>query len=84
MTDNSTLAPHAGLSPAAQALKKLTRIVPGFPSEGIVFEDLTPVLADPASFRAVVQDLADVVREHDAELIGGLDARGFLLGSAVA
>ena len=48
MTDNSTLATHAGLSPAAQALKKLTRIVPGFPSEGIVFEDLTPVLADPA------------------------------------
>ena len=84
MTDNSTLATHAGLSPAAQALKKLTRIVPGFPSEGIVFEDLTPVLADPASFRAVVQDLADVVWEHDAELIGGLDARGFLLGSAVA
>ncbi|MBC2681644.1 adenine phosphoribosyltransferase [Corynebacterium anserum] len=70
--------------PAAEALRKLTRIVPGFPSEGIVFEDLTPVLADPESFTAVVRDIADTCRDMNADLVGGLDARGFLLGSAVA
>ncbi|HIW95494.1 MAG TPA: adenine phosphoribosyltransferase [Candidatus Corynebacterium gallistercoris] len=75
-------APDAGS--AQQALKELTRIVPDFPQEGIVFEDLTPVLADPAAFRAVVQDLAAQCRVAAPDLIGGLDARGFLLGSAVA
>lgn len=49
-----------------------------------MFEDLTPVLADPESFRAVVKDLADNCKDLGADLIGGLDARGFLLGSAVA
>ncbi|QFQ02436.1 Adenine phosphoribosyltransferase [Corynebacterium urogenitale] len=89
-TSISTTTPQAGGSPspaqrpAAEALARLTRIVPGFPSEDIVFEDLTPALADPDSFRAVVRDLADNCRELGADLIGGLDARGFLLGSAVA
>lgn len=80
----STTTTTTAERPAAEALRKLTRIVPGFPSEGIVFEDLTPVLADPESFKAVVQDLAAKCRDLDADLIGGLDARGFLLGSAVA
>lgn len=69
---------------AAKALRRLIRIVPDFPSRGIVFEDLTPVLADPAAFKALVKDLADHCRNYDIDLIGGLDARGFLLGSAVA
>lgn len=80
----STTTTTTAERPAAEALRKLTRIVPGFPSEGIVFEDLTPVLADPESFKALVQDLAAKCRDLDADLIGGLDARGFLLGSAVA
>ena len=69
---------------AARALRRLIRIVPDFPSRGIVFEDLTPVLADPAAFKALVKDLANHCRNYDIDLIGGLDARGFLLGSAVA
>ncbi|WP_293791543.1 adenine phosphoribosyltransferase [uncultured Corynebacterium sp.] len=69
---------------AAKALRRLIRIVPDFPSRGIVFEDLTPVLADPAAFKALVKDLANHCRNYDIDLIGGLDARGFLLGSAVA
>ncbi|WP_295642087.1 adenine phosphoribosyltransferase [uncultured Corynebacterium sp.] len=69
---------------AQEALKKFTRIVPDFPKQGIVFEDLTPVLADPECYQLLVHDLADACREVGADLIGGLDARGFLLGSAVA
>ena len=84
MTDTSHPAPADHVRPAAEALQRLTRIVPDFPSEGIVFEDLTPVLADPESFRRVVTDLAEALRSLNADLVGGLDARGFLLGSAVA
>ncbi len=69
----------------AQAqLKAKTRLVPDFPKEGILFEDLTPVLADPEGFRAVVLDLARACKAMGADLVAGLDARGFLLGSAVA
>lgn len=77
-------APNPADRPVARALRENTRIVPDFPSPGIVFEDLTPVLADPESFRLIVRDLCDHVRAFGADLIGGLDARGFLLGSAVA
>ncbi|MDN8619257.1 adenine phosphoribosyltransferase [Corynebacterium kefirresidentii] len=69
---------------AAQALQDKVRLVQDFPEEGILFEDLTPVLADPEAFRTVVDGLAAACEELGAEMIGGLDARGFLLGSAVA
>lgn len=69
---------------ARQALADKVRLVPDFPEEGIIFEDLTPVLADAAAFGAVVDGLAQACEELGADLIGGLDARGFLLGSAVA
>ena len=69
---------------AREALKEKVRVVPDFPDEGVMFEDLTPVLADAAAFAAVVEGLAAACEELGAEMIGGLDARGFLLGSAVA
>ncbi|RAV32705.1 adenine phosphoribosyltransferase [Corynebacterium heidelbergense] len=79
-------SPHPTSTPgaAADALRRLTRVVPDFPQPGIVFEDLTPVLADPDAFAQVVADITAFCRSFDADLIGGLDARGFLLGSAVA
>lgn len=72
---------------ARTALAEMTRFVPDFPEEGIVFQDLTPVLADASAFRVIVSDIADWWRRTDApapEVVAGLDARGFLLGSAVA
>lgn len=69
---------------AVEALQDKIRLVPNFPAEGVLFEDLTPVLADAEAFRTVVDGLAEACEELGAELIGGLDARGFLLGSAVA
>lgn len=81
---NPEQARSAAGDDAREVLKRLTRIVPDFPQRGIVFEDLTPVLADADAFRALVLDLAAHCRQFDIDLIGGLDARGFLLGSAVA
>ena len=63
-------------------LMALTREVPDFPVPGVLFRDLTPVLADDRGFAAVTDALAEVVA--GADLIAGIDARGFLLGGAVA
>jgi hypothetical protein len=68
---------------AARALiGELTREVDDFPEPGVQFKDLTPVLADRRGLAAVTAALAEVAA--DADLIAGIDARGFLLGAAVA
>lgn len=69
---------------ARDALKDKIRQVQDFPEEGVLFEDLTPVLADPAALNIVIAEMATAGRKLGADLVGGLDARGFLLGSAVA
>ncbi len=69
---------------ARQALEDKVRLVQDFPAPGVLFEDLTPVLADAEAFATVVDGLAAACERLGAEMIGGLDARGFLLGSAVA
>ncbi|WP_199554879.1 adenine phosphoribosyltransferase [Sandaracinobacteroides hominis] len=58
------------------------RAVPDFPKPGILFRDLTPLLADGAAFRAATRALAD--RAGDFDLIAGIEARGFLFGAALA
>ncbi|MCP5025135.1 MAG: adenine phosphoribosyltransferase [Actinomycetia bacterium] len=60
------------------------RDVPDFPEPGIVFKDITPLLASPAAFRLVVDDLAAVAGNLGADLIAGVEARGFLFGAPVA
>lgn len=69
---------------ARDALAALTRYVDDFPEPGVTFVDLTPVLADADGYRAIIDDLVAVAQASGAELIAGLDARGFLLGAAVA
>ena len=56
--------------------------MPDFPEPGIQFKDLTPLLADARGLAAVTDALADVA--SGADLVAGIDARGFLLGAAVA
>lgn len=60
----------------------LVREVPDFPEPGIQFKDLTPLLADARGLAAVTEALAAVA--DGADLVAGIDARGFLLGAAVA
>jgi adenine phosphoribosyltransferase len=60
------------------------RDIPDFPKPGIVFKDITPVLAAPEALDAAVAGLAGFAREMDVELVVGAEARGFLLGPAIA
>jgi adenine phosphoribosyltransferase len=67
-----------------EALKNAVRDVPDFPIPGILFKDITPILGDPLLFRTAV-DL--FIRRHEKagiRKVACIDARGFLLGSAVA
>jgi adenine phosphoribosyltransferase len=66
----------------AAVIDALTRKVPDFPEPGVLFRDLTPVLADDRGFAVITEALAAAV--EGADLIAGIDARGFLLGGAVA
>jgi adenine phosphoribosyltransferase len=68
---------------ALSAIERLTRRVADFPAPGIQFKDLSPVLADAAGLRAVIAGLAGFAGD-EIDLVAGIDARGFLLGSGVA
>jgi adenine phosphoribosyltransferase len=65
-------------------LAALVRDIPDFPKPGILFKDISPVLADPAGLDAAVTGLADWARDRGVDVVIGAEARGFLLGSAVA
>ena len=63
-------------------VRDLVRDVPDFPSPGVMFRDITPVLADAAAFTAVATELATWMGA--ADVVVGIEARGFLLGAAAA
>jgi len=65
-------------------VKDAIRAVVDFPKPGIVFRDITPVLADPRLLRDVVEALAAPYRGQDVALVVGTEARGFILGPPVA
>jgi adenine phosphoribosyltransferase len=67
-----------------EKLRAAVRDVPDFPKKGIVFKDITPVLNDPALFRASIDLFLERCRERKIDKIVGIDARGFVFGSAVA
>ena len=60
------------------------RDVPDFPEPGIVFKDIMPLLADPATLRETVEELAEWIEPRKPDLILGAEARGFILGAALA
>jgi adenine phosphoribosyltransferase len=68
----------------AADLRALIREIPDFPKPGIGFKDITPVLADPAGLDAAVSGLAEQARPLDVDVVIGAEARGFLLGPALA
>ena len=80
-----TESPLTTVSPAiSSAVERLMRRVEDFPSAGVQFCDLTPVLADAEGFDAVVRGLAAGHEVGSIDYVAGLDARGFLLAGAVA
>ncbi|HET6968422.1 MAG TPA: adenine phosphoribosyltransferase, partial [Ornithinibacter sp.] len=59
------------------------RDVPDFPQPGVVFRDITPLLADPHAFAVVVAAIA-ARHEGEVDLVAGVEARGFVVGAALA
>ncbi|MBM3926357.1 MAG: adenine phosphoribosyltransferase [SAR202 cluster bacterium] len=65
-------------------LKSYIRDIPDFPKFGIIFKDITPLLQSPAAFRYVVDEFAGHYESRRIDAILAIEARGFLLGSALA
>jgi adenine phosphoribosyltransferase len=58
--------------------------VPDFPKPGILFRDVSPLLADAAAFAAAVRSLAGASADLGCDLVAGIEARGFIFGAALA
>lgn len=65
-------------------LRSLIRDVPDFPRPGIVFRDITALLADPHGLSATVDAMAGAWREARVTAVAGVESRGFILGGAIA
>jgi len=65
-------------------LKKLIREVPDFPKPGILFYDITTVLKDKAGFRRIIEALTEQIRPYNADIVLGIEARGFIFAPALA
>src|SRR5947208_16716424 len=65
-------------------LKPLIREIPDFPKKGILFRDITPLLANPSGIALAVEMLANPFRGKNIDLVVGAESRGFIFGTAVA
>ena len=65
-------------------LKKFIKGVPDFPKKGILFQDITPILKDPAVFQYVIQNFARKHADSELNLIAGIESRGFIFGACLA
>lgn len=74
----------AMISDSLEKLRAAVRDVPDFPKPGIVFKDITPILCNGRLFRASIDAFLEQCRGKEIDKIVGIDARGFLFGSAVA
>jgi adenine phosphoribosyltransferase len=73
--------------PSEALVSRLTtavRAVPDFPRPGVLFRDITTVISDPALFHDAVDALADACRTAPVDAVVGIEARGFVLGGALA
>jgi len=67
-----------------ETFKKSIRDVPGFPQPGIVFKDITPLLADKVTFKKVIDLVCSRWAKNPPDLVAAIEARGFIPGGAVA
>ena len=65
-------------------LAVLVRAIPDFPTPGVLFRDLSPLLRDPAAMRETIGALVEPFRERRIELVAGMEARGFIFGALAA
>jgi adenine phosphoribosyltransferase len=72
------------LSDSIDQLRAAVRDIPDFPKPGIIFKDITPILGSGKLFRLAIEAFLEQCRGKQIDKIVGIDARGFLFGSAVA
>jgi adenine phosphoribosyltransferase len=72
------------LSPLSRKVLDTLRPIPDYPKPGIVFQDITPVLGDGRLLHTVVEAMAEPFRDLEVTHVLGIEARGFILGGAVA
>jgi|TARA_B100001964_G_C14188658_1_gene579931 adenine phosphoribosyltransferase len=65
-------------------LKPFIRIVPDYPSPGILFRDITPLLASPETFTFIVDNFCENLYKKNLDALCAIDARGFIFGAPVA
>ncbi|MEQ8825571.1 MAG: adenine phosphoribosyltransferase [Filomicrobium sp.] len=65
-------------------LKSLIRTIPDYPKPGIMFRDVTTLFGDAQGFKAAIAQLAEPYRTEPIDAVAGIEARGFILGGAVA
>ena len=65
-------------------IKSRVRSIPDYPKPGIIFRDITTLLQDPVGFRLTIEGLVQACKVHEIDKVAGIEARGFILGGAVA
>lgn len=65
-------------------LAQLIRDIPDFPKKGILFKDITTLLKDPRAFQQSIDQLTDLVRTHQPEVVIGMESRGFIFAAPIA
>jgi adenine phosphoribosyltransferase len=65
-------------------LATLIRDIPDFPKRGILFKDITSLLKDGPAFRAAIDQLCDRLRPYDADMVVGMESRGFIFAAPIA
>jgi len=75
---------ETGSAELRELLLARIRDVPDYPEPGVMFKDITPLLADPEAFGALVEALAALCARHGATKVVGLEARGFILAAPAA
>jgi adenine phosphoribosyltransferase len=75
---------HDGVEALVKSLEQLIRTIPDYPKPGILFRDITTLLGDAEGFRAAVGALAQPFAGQRVQAVAGIEARGFILGGAVA
>ncbi|PPC81652.1 MAG: adenine phosphoribosyltransferase, partial [Hyphomicrobium sp.] len=67
-----------------KSLEKLIRTIPDYPKPGILFRDITTLLADAKGLKKAIKTLAKRYDDDDVDAVAGIEARGFILGGAIA
>jgi len=65
-------------------LKSLCRDIPGFPKEGIIFKDITPLLKEGDRFKEIIDRISERYLDKKIDIVVSIEARGFIIGPAVA